>query len=70
MSIDKAHAKKDLMSYPEFTKLARNGVPEPEYDSPGDSAENDMAETLIGMEYDEEFDDPEYVPSKEKRKSA
>ena len=46
--------KEDLISYRKFNKLKNQETPLPSEDSPGDSADDEMDEMLLGMDYDEE----------------
>lgn len=46
--------KQDSLSYGEFSRLMPQVIPNPTQDSPGDSAEDELRETLLGMDYGEE----------------
>lgn len=46
--------KQDSLSYGEFSRLLPKYNQNPTQDSPGDSAEDELRETLLGMDYGEE----------------
>lgn len=46
--------KQDSLSYGEFSRLLPRANPNPTQDSPGDSGEDELRETLLGMDYGEE----------------
>lgn len=57
MSPRKSRRKQDNLSYGEFSRLIPQANPNPEQDSPGDSAEDKLTEILVGMDYGEESEE-------------
>lgn len=56
--------KDDLISYREMNRLMKDQpIPRPESDSPGDTAEDEMAETFLGTNYPESEKPADNVPA-------